>query len=364
MNRPGSPLRVLLTHELFPPDFAGGGEWHVLQTARFLRRRGVDVHVLTTGDPAVTSFDGIPTTRLATHRYGMNLAARTIAKHARDATLIQTFNFHACFASSLAARWLGKPIVCGMLGVYGEVWREMKGPVLGPLWARWERSLLKRPFSRLVFLSDYSRRLAIEMGAPRDRSVVIPTAVELERYAPAPQKTNEVLFVGKFDVRKGVYELLAAARLVPNVPFRLIGWGPEHQKLAAAAPPNVTIETLEKGSPPVAAFARASIFALPSHSEGMSRAVLEAMASGCAIVSCMPGDFKGRQVPVGDAERLAAAIRDLWFDQALARACGQRNFETAQRYSWDAHTTALLSVYTDVMGAQHEAARRATLAPR
>jgi hypothetical protein len=38
----GSPLRVLLAHELFPPDFAGGGEYIVANIARSLRERGHD----------------------------------------------------------------------------------------------------------------------------------------------------------------------------------------------------------------------------------------------------------------------------------------------------------------------------------
>ncbi len=44
-------MKVLLTHERFAPDFAGGGEYVVLETARHLRQRGVDVQILTMGDP-------------------------------------------------------------------------------------------------------------------------------------------------------------------------------------------------------------------------------------------------------------------------------------------------------------------------
>src|SRR5580693_4467204 len=58
------PMKVLLTHHYFPPDFAGGGEYVVLETARGLLQRGVDVRVLTTGDPRITEYEGIPTVRL------------------------------------------------------------------------------------------------------------------------------------------------------------------------------------------------------------------------------------------------------------------------------------------------------------
>ena len=66
-------LRVLVTHERFPPDYGGGGEYVALRTAQGLIAAGVDVQVLTAGDPAITMHEGVPTTRLPTSRYGFNL---------------------------------------------------------------------------------------------------------------------------------------------------------------------------------------------------------------------------------------------------------------------------------------------------
>ena len=105
-------MKILLTHERFAPDFAGGGEYVVLETARHLQRRGHDVQVLTMGDSSITEYEGIPTQRLAGHRYSMNLCSKAIADAAREADLIQTFNYHASYPSLRAARRLGKPIVC------------------------------------------------------------------------------------------------------------------------------------------------------------------------------------------------------------------------------------------------------------
>jgi hypothetical protein len=115
-------MKILLTHDRFPPDFAGGGEYAVLETARALISRGVDVRVLTTGDPAIREYEGIPVRRLPIHRFRMNLAVREIAQEARSCDLILTYNYHACLASLAASRLTGKPVICTILGLYQNSW--------------------------------------------------------------------------------------------------------------------------------------------------------------------------------------------------------------------------------------------------
>ena len=153
---PGSDgeLRILLAHERFPPDFGGGGEEIVFETARGLRERGCDVRVVTTGDPASSSHEGIPTIRLAISRYALNLAVPRVAELARDVDLIHTCTYHACLPAWLAGRFVRKPVVCQVLSLFEEAWTEMKGPWKGPVFRALERFLLTRRYARLLFLSD------------------------------------------------------------------------------------------------------------------------------------------------------------------------------------------------------------------
>lgn len=60
-----------------------------------------------------------------------------------------------------------------------------------------------------------------------------------ENCAPAPVKDDVVLFAGKFEKRKGVLDALEVARALPQVRFRMIGWGPEMEYLKRAALRNV-----------------------------------------------------------------------------------------------------------------------------
>ncbi|MEK7754166.1 MAG: glycosyltransferase, partial [Acidobacteriota bacterium] len=214
---------MLLTHERFLPDFAGGGEYLVAGTAKHLLSAGVAVRVLTTGDPKLLAYEGVPTVRLPAHRYRFNLAVRRIEELARDADLIQTFNYHACLPSFLAARRLGKPIVCLALAVFGRTWLEMKGQLVGRAAALWERYVLTRPYDRLIFLSEHNRQLGMDFGVAAARSVVIDPAVDVHEYGPAPEKEDVVLFSAKLEARKGVPELLDVARALPDVRFQVLG---------------------------------------------------------------------------------------------------------------------------------------------
>jgi glycosyltransferase involved in cell wall biosynthesis len=340
-------VKVLLTHELFAPDFAGGGEYVALEMARHLRQRGVDLTVLTTGDPAIRSFEGIPTLRLPIHRYRMNLAWRAVARHAADADLIQTFNYHACMASLVAGKWLRKPVVCYALGLFRHAWIEMKGPLVGRLWERWERFELTRDFAKVLFASDYSRDQGIALGVAPERCLVNSPGIDP---ALPGEKRDVVLFSGKYDVRKGLYDILAVARALPDVRFELMGWGEQEQQFRREAPPNVTFVRFERGARLREAFSRARIFFLPSKAETFGIALVEAMAAGCAIVSTVPLQFSGVRVGAGDREAMTCAIRQLWADRGQCAEMGRRNQELAKVYSWDRHTSVLLDLYAQILG--------------
>jgi glycosyltransferase involved in cell wall biosynthesis len=355
-------MRVLVTHERFLPDFCGGCEYAVYQMARHLQRRGVELRVLTTGNPAHSEYDGIPTRRLPIHRYRMNLAVEEVTDCARGVDVIQTSNYHACLSSLIAGRSLRKPVVLLVTALFQEAWTETRGLLLGSAYAGWERFLMRLPFSRIVFPSEYSRQLGVRIGVCPRRSVVNSPGVDLEKYGPAPQKDDAVLFVGKFDRRKGIFDILAAAQALPHIPFRLVGWGPEAEAVRKAAPANVELIELPAGAVTREcdaeklrkAFADAPIFFLPSKAETLGLVVIEAMASGCAVVSTVPLEYQGASVAAGDVSGMVEAIRALSADRPKTAEMGRRNMELAKFYNWDRFTDSLLDLYTQVLEENHD----------
>ncbi len=343
-------LRVLLTHERFPPDFAGGGEAIALRTATGLMARGHDVHVLTAGDPSITEYAGVRTERLPVSRYAFNLRVCAIANAARHADVIHTFNYHACLPSLLAARWVGKPVVCEVLALFGDTWQAMRGPVVGRVFQAWERLMVTRHYDRAMFLSEASRRIAVRLGAPEERSMILAPGIDHERLPPPDRSKPIVLFAGRMDVRKGIHHVMAAARALPDIPFCAVGWADDIPTLCASAPPNMEIVESTGSQRYLDLLSRASIFLFPSYSETYGIVVAEAMAAGCAVISSIDTiDFAGDAVAPGDEAAMIAAIRRRWDDTAGTAALGQENRRRAALMTWDIHLDRLLQVYAEVM---------------
>ena len=103
-----------------------------------------------------------------------------------------------------------------------------------------------------------------------------------------------------------------------------------------------------------ALYAAHDIFVFPSLVEGMPLTLLEAMATGMAVVTSeAPGmveliedEFNGLLVQPADAHGLAAAIARLCRSPELRRQFGQEAQRTARRYTWESVTRKLDMVLT------------------
>lgn len=352
MRQTCRPLKVLLVHELFPPDFAGGGEYIVAEVARHLQALGHGVTVLATGDSSIREYQGMKTVRLPMSRYRMNLAWRDVARQAREADVIHAFTYHALYPSVRAGQALGKPVIGGVLGLFGDVWLEMRGPVAGRLWRGLERYLLRLPFDVKLHLSEFSLALSRQIGAecPGDR-VVVPGITHGQYYAAADK--SYVLFTGKIDVRKGIGLVSEVAQRLPDVPFRVVGWGEGLECFAAGAPPNVTTERRPKErSHYLDALARARVLLFPTKVETFGLVLPEAMASGCAVVSTSALPFEGVRIAQDDVAGATAAVRALWDDPALCARQGKANQAIALQYDWERYADEVERIYWDVIDAR------------
>lgn len=343
-------MKVLITHELFMPDFHGGGEMIAYELAKGLLEKGVDVEVLTTGDPGIKEFDGIKTTRMSINRYLMNLAAPIVWKHAKSCDIIQTLNYNACFPSWTAGKLMKKPVVCIVTGLYGKRWMKMRGPVLGNL-SKWvERFQINRSYDRILFLSEFSRQIGIGAGIPKELTDVVNPGIDHKKFK-AKRKNFFVLFMGRFAKQKGVYNLIEVAKQLSDVNFKLVGKGEEEEKLKSIAPKNVEFLNLnfKSGKPFYDLYSRAAIFCLPSIAETFGLVIVEAMASGCAIISTVPLDYEGIRIEAGNNKRLADAIRHLIENPRKTLRMGRTNIEKSKKYNWDDFIKKVMKIYEEVL---------------
>lgn len=119
--------------------------------------------------------------------------------------------------------------------------------------------------------------------------------------------------------------------------------------------PNLSLNILTStyGQDKIQAFKNADVFVLPSLSEGLSLALLEAMASKLPIVTTDVGDCgelvkkseAGIVVPPGDADTIAEGIKQLYSKSDLKKL-GQNGHDYAKKhYTWDKVTEKYILVF-------------------
>ncbi|WP_437965718.1 glycosyltransferase family 4 protein [Sorangium sp. So ce260] len=171
------------------------------------------------------------------------------------------------------------------------------------------------------------------------RTVVIPNAVDPDRFAPRP-KEELILAVGRlWDQAKNI---AALGEVAPHLPWPIQVAGSEVHPGGGARPiPSLHHLGMLSPSGVAAALARASIYALPARYEPFGLSVLEAALSGCALVL---GDIPSLRevwrdaalyVDPGDAEALRSAIQALIDDpvrrQEMASRARARAFDFSPR---------------------------------
>ena len=161
-------------------------------------------------------------------------------------------------------------------------------------------------FDRVVVFSEMQAELLERLGVKRERLAVIPNGVDTNLWTPAPTPEESTLqelrqrfahqrvflYMGRITTEKNVEALLKAWRLVRPAGCRLVivGDGPLRPSLQT----NGESDVLWWGYEPsravrVALLQLAEVFLLPSLVEGLSLALLEAMACGAACVATDAG---------------------------------------------------------------------------
>lgn len=203
--------------------------------------------------------------------------------------------------------------------------------------------LLRPVIDRVIVLSDAAKRSAEARGWPVDRVVVIRNGIPplpperkgwLRLALGLPMDATILLSVGSLIHRKGFDVLLpAVAPLLGDSPPRhlvIAGDGPDRASLVAladslAVTSFVHFLGLRDDVPDL--LADADLFVLASRAEGLTLAVVEAMARGLPVVVTAVGGHAevvppaaGRLVPPGDVGALAAALKAMVAELPVARA--------------------------------------------
>ena len=200
---------------------------------------------------------------------------------------------------------------------------------------------------RIVTFHPQPESLLKKLGIAKKTSV-IPTGIDVTKYNSQQTNTDQVTltYVGRLESVKGVDDFLAAAapltKEYPQLKVQVVGWYKDNHPLVEQYSREVMFTGLRKDIPDI--LSASDMFVLPSYSEGLSNALMEAMSSGCACIATevggnrflIQGGAVGFLYPPGDREALQAHIRRLLDDPAKREAMGKAaRKQIEDHFSWD-----------------------------
>ncbi|MFZ4814056.1 MAG: glycosyltransferase family 4 protein [Phototrophicaceae bacterium] len=225
----------------------------------------------------------------------------------------------------------------------------------------WLYPLLKPPLGMIwggaaaITANSYELRGLARKFRPQLPIEVIPNGVDLARFqvTPLQDKTADdtfiILCVARLVERKGIADLIDAVAYIRQYQenFRLVfvGRGDKEAEFRAYVERAGLARWVEFRGAVMhfdvpAIYNEADVFVLPSLNEGMSNAVLEAMASGLPIITTYTGGTaemlrgNGMVIPKQSPDAIAKAVIEVWQNVELRRTLGARSRAIAETLTW------------------------------
>lgn len=356
-------MRVLMVVPKYPLPVVGGLERQAHELTKALIKRGHAVIVLSSQfDRSHTDFETIDGVRVHRIIWIENRLARFMIlpyhlacflyKNRSEIDLVHVHNvsWFGAFVTMLSKLFgLGVITKLPNIGIHGIP--GMRRGAVGFL-----RIVLLKQSDAIVAMTSASVNELNEIGYPYSRTLKVTNGVSaLPKVHRSPRQSSTevtVVFVGRLFVQKGLTDLIQAwkkviLRATRATKLRLIGTGPQESELRALVEVNDLNESVEfvgYCDDVPSELEKADLFVLPSHAEGNSNAILEAMRAGLPIVATRIGGAAvqvGSEadhflVPVGDQNGLADRLLELIEDDALRLRMGANmRFRIETQFSID-----------------------------
>jgi glycosyltransferase involved in cell wall biosynthesis len=374
------PRVAMLIQKYYP--HAGGAEKVVQRLAPRLQTQGFEVCVLTRHEKDLSrseTIDGVPIYRLPAPGPKPLAAISYILSSVRLLSRLNPDLIHAheilspASAAMLFNYYHRQPIVATLHrgGLLGDIYKLKRRP----FGKQRLRSLARGIDAFAVISQEIDSELA-GLGVLPEKRVFIPNGVDTTHFSPIPKTERDqlrdelslprdaliIVYAGRFVPEKRVDHLLTlwpGIRLAfPQALLLLIGTGDETSRLQAMSGPAVQFTgQVEDAARYLQA---ADIFVLPSSTEGLSVAMLEALSSGLpALVTAVGGapdviqdDVNGYLIPPDDLPALKQGLLTLLGDESLRARLGQRGRECIlSHYSLDSVAMQLGALYRKLLGA-------------
>ncbi len=368
----------------------GGAERHLLNLSRHLRAGGHEIAVctLSTAEDGLESRfldEGFPLFRLPLGSLRALPAPRAVSGIRRIAGSFKPQILHAhLFHAEVAAAFAALVAPAALVATRHSAGLEFRG------WRRLAARAVAPRFDACIAVSSGAANEAIRTGFAPAKVALIPNAVDPGRFRPLSGEDRErgraalctelyrdpvprdFILIGSAGGLKPVknYPLMlrAASRLAlerssrpgaPELRFVIFGEGEERsvcERLARELGIDRIFSLPGERDNLEALYPLLDVFLLPSRSEGVPMALLEAMSSGVACVSTDVGDMAevigdtGAVTPRGDEKALADTIQAIVNKEDKLKELGRRaRVRVLERYNEDLWGERIVSVYRSIL---------------
>lgn len=242
---------------------------------------------------------------------------------------------------------------------------DPSGP-LGFLLETYKKLLLKRVLksaTKIICLSEPQKKvIASKYALPLESIVVISNGVAEEYFVDKKMIENAVphlLFVGRLAAQKNLSLLIEAiSQMQACVILDVVGEGEAREKIEALIQQykleNVKLHGQKTGGELLDFYKMADIFVLPSLKEGISLAMLEALAAGLPVVA---SDLPELRQILGDcgiliqdptATNYAKALDALLSNEDTLQRLWNLSVQKAHSYSWEKLLDSIEDVYKEI----------------
>jgi len=364
----------MLTHSYFP--YVGGAERQIQALAPRLRKKGVEVYVVTRQYKQLASFEeiqGIPVYRIPAPGTKPVAAMSYILRSIPLLTSIRPDILHAhdllspTTAAILAGWSSGIPVVAKVLrgGILGDI-HKLKNRALGRarLW------LLRKWVNTFIVISREIDSELSGVGISYEQRLFLPNGVDVDRFTPLSQDEKRamraklalpedgyiIIYSGRLSLEKRVEHLLTVWPKIseghPNALLIVAGTGDQEVRLRSMA--GQSVRFLGHVDEPLPYLQSSDMFVLPSITEGLSNSLLEALSVGLPVVATEVGGTpdviehgtSGFIVPPDDVQALLDAILGLMDSPELQlRISREGRARVLQHYSLDAVAENMSALY-------------------
>jgi glycosyltransferase involved in cell wall biosynthesis len=196
---------------------------------------------------------------------------------------------------------------------------------------------------KYLFQSEFTRDMFVKFGYDINRTHIIENPYSNEGIIPQFSGKNYILYFGRIETLKGIYTLLNAMEMVPEVLLKIVGSGSEYQNSIKYAAQN-KISNVQflgpKWGDDLVPFLRdAEFVVVPSEwYEPSPYVALQSFAFGKSIIASNMGGLKdivrhkenGLLFEAGDEKGLSQAISELFSNKDRSREMGMAALRTIE----------------------------------